>query len=761
MRKVLTVAAMRQADADTIAAGTPGRVLMARAAEGIFRAYPWRGETAIVCGSGNNAGDGYALALLLHDAGLPCRLLRLGDRFSEDGRYYYERCLAAGIPDEGCTAETALEGYAQIVDCIFGTGFHGAPAGPEAAVIEKINASGAKVIAADIPSGLSGVNGMASNCVRADVTVSVGHPQPGHYLNMAKDVVGRLVHADIGIPAPKDCLHLAEAADFGSLLAPRSALSNKGDYGYVALMGGCRRYTGAAKLASLSLAALRSGCGVSMLAIPAAIADAVTPCLLESTLYPLPDEGGFMRFDQPSLDALLGRVKALALGMGWGQGRDNAAILTHILRRFEGPLVVDADGLNTLSELDRSLLRETKARLILTPHLREFSRLSGLAKEVILADPVGAAEHFARENRVILLLKGPATIVTDGGETWLTDAGCAGMATAGSGDVLTGVLAGLLGWAPPEVQTVVFGAYLAGKAGEAAQAEMGDISMTAGDTVQKIPQILTELRQKEVRNMVYYKRIPMETLVNTRDLGGLSAGSGKVTKYGVFVRSDCPIGISEKDKALLLRYGITLSIDLRGSDEVQSTPSGMANTPGHTYIHCPISEEHRIIKSNDEPPKAPPAPPAAMPADFDLGDSYIGMLKEGMPWAKKVIELCANWDGAVMYHCFIGKDRAGIITALLLGAVGVCDTDIMMDYSASMSCLRPKYLKMGADHLPQKRGRPNFSWAFFGSIPESMEAALCYMNETYGGVPGYLKAAGISDETLAKLKAKFVEDAEY
>ena len=261
--------------------------------------------------------------------------------------------------------------------------------------------------------------------------------------------------------------------------------------------------------------------------------------------------------------------------------------------------------------------------------------------------------------------------------------------------------------------------------------------------------------------MVYYKRIPMETLVNTRDLGGWSAGPGKVTKYGVFIRTDCPLGISEKDKKFLLDHGVTLSIDLRGVDEVESQPSGMKDVPGHTYIHCPITEEHRIIKSNDGEKDAPPPPPRELPKDFNFGDTYVEMLEMGKPWAKKVFELCANWEGTVMFHCFIGKDRAGTIAALLLGAAGVCDTDIMMDYSASMSCLRPKYLKMGTDFLPKKGGRPDFSWGFFGSVPETMETALCHLKEKYGGVVGYLKDAGVSDETIQKLRDKFIEGAEY
>ncbi|MBR4702516.1 MAG: NAD(P)H-hydrate dehydratase [Oscillospiraceae bacterium] len=760
MKKVLTVEAMRRADADTIAAGTPGRELMARAARGIYESWPWQGETAILCGSGNNAGDGYALALLLRSTGHPCRLLRLGDRLSEDGRYYYEQCLAQGIPEEACSESTGLEGYEQIVDCLFGTGFRGSVTGLAAELIEKANRSKAKVVAADIPSGLSGTSGLGEPCVRADMTVSIGYPQPGHYLGKAKDAVGILKNIDIGIPAPKRYLRLAEEADFRELLAPRKNFSNKGDYGYVALMGGCRQYSGAAKLASLSRAALRCGCGVGILAVPESIAEAVTPYLLESTLCPLPEKDGCMAFDPAALDGLMGRVKALALGMGWGQGADNAKILTYILRHFEGPLVLDADALNTLASLDRSIFWETKAKLLLTPHLREFTRLSGLTKEEVLADPAEAAERYAAETGAIVLLKGPATLVTDGEETWLTDAGCPGMATAGSGDVLTGVLAGLLGWAPFGPKTAVFGAYLAGKAGEAAQAEQGDIAMTAGDTIDKIPQVLRSLRKGE-KTMVYYKRIPMETLVNTRDLGGYSAGPGKVTKYGVFIRTDCPIGISERDKKFLLDQGVTLSIDLRGVDEVESQPSGMKDVPGHTYIHCPISEEHRIIKSNDGEKEAPPPPPRELPKDFNFGDTYVEMLEMGKPWAKKVIELCAAWEGTVMFHCFIGKDRAGTIAALLLGAAGVCDTDIMMDYSAPMSCLRPKYLKMGADFLPKKGGRPDFSWGFFGSVPETMETALCHLNEKYGGVTGYLKDAGVSEETLQKLRDKFVEDAEY
>lgn len=257
--------------------------------------------------------------------------------------------------------------------------------------------------------------------------------------------------------------------------------------------------------------------------------------------------------------------------------------------------------------------------------------------------------------------------------------------------------------------------------------------------------------------MVKYKRLPLDKLVNTRDLGGYAVGKDKITKYGVFLRTDCPVEATEQDIQYLKDYGVTLSIDLRGSDEVEKTPSALKDVPGHRYIHIPINEDHKIIKSNDAEKKGP-RPMAPLPADFDLGTTYISFLEEGHEWVRKVITLCAEQPGCTMFHCFIGKDRAGIIAALILGAVGVCDTDILMDYSASMSCLRPKYSNMAPDHLPKKSGRPDYSWAFFGSVPESMETALLYLKEKYGGVVPFLLACSVKEETVQALKDKLLED---
>ncbi len=199
METVVSVETMRRSDAATIAGGVAGRTLMYRAGEGIFSAYPWRGPVAVVCGSGNNAGDGYVLALLLKRAGIPCRIFLPEARFSEDGRFYFEECRAAGIGFEVCGGAPDFTGYAEIADCLLGTGFRGEVRGEAAKVICRINQSSAAVISADINSGLSGDGFSSGLCVASALTVSVGYYKTGHFLGAADEKIGRLKNCEIGI----------------------------------------------------------------------------------------------------------------------------------------------------------------------------------------------------------------------------------------------------------------------------------------------------------------------------------------------------------------------------------------------------------------------------------------------------------------------------------------------------------------------------------------------------------------------------------
>ena len=482
MIPVLSVEAMRNADAAAIAAGTPGSVLMRRAGEGIFAAAKWAPPVAVVCGSGNNAGDGYVLALLLHEHQIDCKLFLLSEKWSADGKYYYEQCVAAGIPAEVLGDAPDFSGYQTVADCIFGTGFAGEPRGKAKAAIEAIDRSGAYVVSADINSGLAGNSGLGKTAVHSDLTVSIGYYQPGHFLNMAKDVMRAKTNIDIGIAADTYTCALAQKEEIRLAFPQRRHFSNKSDYGYIGLVGGSAKYCGAVRLAAMANAAMRGGTGVVKLAVPASLCPALRPELLESTLFPLSDKDGEIVFDENEAAAFARGLKAIAFGMGIGRESGAAALLRWLLTHYTGTLLIDADGLTLLAAEDAALLRNTAAKVILTPHNMEFSRLSGHSIEEILADPIPLAKAYAAEHRVTLLLKGPATVITDGVRTLLTDRGCPGMATAGSGDVLSGVIAALCGYNSDLLLAAAAGAYTAGLAGELAEEETGAISMTAGDT---------------------------------------------------------------------------------------------------------------------------------------------------------------------------------------------------------------------------------------------------------------------------------------
>ncbi len=507
MYPVVTNAVMRKADRDCIAAGTPAAELMYRAGKAVFSAYDWSaGHTAILCGSGNNGGDGYVLALLLQEAGFPCTIIPAEEKWSPDGRFYYEKCLAAGIPVHLWDDQTDLTAYDTLADCLFGTGFHGTLTGLYADIIRAANESGVPVVAVDIPSGLHGDSGLAAPdengiplCIRAVLTVSIGTRKVGQVLAMAKDVCGRVVNGDIGIPMTVPTAYVCEEGDFGTVLPKRQCHSHKGTYGYVAVMGGCRNYSGAVKLANLAASSLRSGCGVVKLLCAGSVLPSVAPYLLESTAVPLPDRDGDMLYDPDALDKALAGTSALAVGMGWGSGEDNEKILTWLLTHYDKTLILDADGLNCLGRMPeekrRQLLQNTPADVILTPHPKEFERISGIPMGICAANPVEHAMAYAGENGVTLLLKGTATVVTDGSVCRIVTKGCPGMATAGSGDVLSGVLAGIAGYNRAGADMTACGAYLAGLAGEMVQAETGEIGMIASDTVRYLAKAAARMQE--------------------------------------------------------------------------------------------------------------------------------------------------------------------------------------------------------------------------------------------------------------------------
>ena len=496
MEPVVTAEVMRASDKATIAGGTGEGELILRAATALRQAHDYKGPVAVVAGPGNNGADGLVLARLLAEDGVPVELFMLEESGAPGWKARMKEALAAGAVLHYPDASVSFDGFPEIVDCLFGTGFHGEAAGLAKALIEAINrahAGGSFVVSADIPSGLSGTTGLGGSAVKADLTVAIQFYKTGLFLNRAKDHTGRVVACDIGIPLTGEAAYLPDKEDFRAVLRPREHYAHKGTYGYVTMIGGCAAYGGAVKLAAMSHAALRAGAGVSRLAVPSSIVPAVSPYILEATLCPMPDEGGFMRCDEDALAGAVRGAAAVAVGMGWGRAKDNEAILRFLLTHLTVPLLIDADGINTLAAMGTDVLREATCPVVLTPHPLEFQRLSGVPAAEAAADPVRHAKDFAEAYGVTLLLKGTTTVVSDGKETLLVSRGCPGMATAGSGDVLSGILTGLLGWNKPSSLTVACGAYIAGLAGEIAERDVNPISMTSGDTARHVADAVSEM----------------------------------------------------------------------------------------------------------------------------------------------------------------------------------------------------------------------------------------------------------------------------
>ena len=289
------------------------------------------------------------------------------------------------------------------------------------------------------------------------------------------------------------------------LFPERPSDCHKGSFGYVALIGGSLEYSGAIRLAAHANAAMnnagcelpaqadaavRSGAGVATVAAPRSICPLILPQVMEATLYPLSDEAGELVFNEEEFARLCRRYDCIAFGMGIGNSDETLKAVQYLLARYERKLILDADGLNAMARLDHELIRASKAQLILTPHAKEFSKLSGMSVAETKADPVGAAKYLAAELDAVVLLKGSTTVVAgpckdaDGKEqkVLLTDRGCPGMATGGSGDVLSGILSALCVNADDPVVAAAAGAYINGAAGELAQSRRSDVTMTAADT---------------------------------------------------------------------------------------------------------------------------------------------------------------------------------------------------------------------------------------------------------------------------------------
>lgn len=250
----------------------------------------------------------------------------------------------------------------------------------------------------------------------------------------------------------------------------------------------------------------------------------------------------------------------------------------------------------------------------------------------------------------------------------------------------------------------------------------------------------------------FSRRLPVTTLYNARDLGGWPVAGGGRTKFGVFVRCARPCGLSAEDMDYLRRYGIRLSLDFRAPSETALLPSDFSSVDWAEYRNLPLlNDTAETGRQTDAAAKL-----RALPETVDWGDIYVEMTEPGMDWVREGLTLAAESDGAVLFHCFTGKDRAGIFAALLLGLAGVAEEDIIADYTVSQIYLMPVYQTMRFRFRPGRTG-PDMTDGFYRTPPENMQKYLANLRSRWGGVEGYVRAAGVTEETIARLRAKFTD----
>jgi len=457
----------------------------------------------VVCGRGNNGGDGLVAARLLLQAGAAPLVLLVGEPagLRPDPLQAWEAAVGAGVECAVCPDETALAACSDrareadlVVDALLGTGFSPPAHGTAAAAISFINGLDRPVLAVDIPSGLAADRGRFEGAaVRASATVTFGYPKPGLVLFPAAGVVGSLWLADIGFPTETDALvagdlNLATAAELARHLPPRDPQSHKGTFGHVLIVAGSRGLVGAAALAARG--ALRAGAGLVTAALPATVAPPLLAGLPEAMLLPLPDEGrGAVGPSAcPVTLKRLASADALALGPGLSRTPESAAFVREIAAAATAPLVLDADALPALAEQGPEPPGWRSGAAVLTPHPGEMARLLGVSTAAVQDDRVAAARACAARFRAVAVLKGARSVVAEpGGRAWINATGNPAMAAAGMGDVLAGVIAAHLARGIAPLDAALLGVHLHGLAGDLGAAAVGPWGLLASEVADRIP----------------------------------------------------------------------------------------------------------------------------------------------------------------------------------------------------------------------------------------------------------------------------------
>ena len=503
--RVLTAEQMREADRRTIEkVGIPSIALMENAGHQVVSAMHATIEdlenrrVGILCGRGNNGGDGLVVARLLSQQGLSVRVFLFGqaDDVVGDASTNLRIAQSLGLSivevvdrDAWDSDRSSVDECQVLVDAMFGTGLNKPLDDLLSTVVGDVNALDVPVVSVDLPSGLlADRTDPIGEAVEADITVTLAAPKVALLLPPAESWAGDLVVADIGIPAaviddvPGGRLELLTPEEVGLLIPPRPDDTHKGDFGRVLVVAGSVGKTGAAVLAGLG--ALRSGAGLVTVATPRGCVSSVSSSVPEYMTLPLPEtEDGAVAAD--ALGAILEfGCEAIAVGPGLGTSSDVSALVHGLVERSSVPLVLDADALNVFATDPRQLAGRDGVPMVITPHPGEMARLCQATSTEVQSDRLNTARRFAREHHLFVVLKGSGTVIADpDGATWINLTGNAGMSTGGVGDVLTGVTAAWLAQLGRPDYACQVAVFLHGLAGDLASEEHGEVALIASDLV--------------------------------------------------------------------------------------------------------------------------------------------------------------------------------------------------------------------------------------------------------------------------------------
>lgn len=511
--RILTAQEMRQVDRAAVEElGIPSLLLMENAAMGVVEAlgeyFPDAQTVAIFAGPGNNGGDGLALArhLLVRRYRPRIYLVTGGKSLGGDAGTQLAICRKLQIPLVEVAPDASLETVLAVaresdllVDALFGTGLTRPLEGQFAELVTALSRLPVPRLAVDLPSGLDASRGdLIGPHFQAHLTVTFAAPKVAHLFSPAAEAVGEVVVTDLGIPeelvesAPGG-LNLLVGEELAPYLEPRVPHTHKGDYGHVLVVAGSPGKAGAAILTARG--AVRSGAGLVTVAVPEPLLGTVEVGSVESMSLPLA-AGPAGELAAESVAQVLGAAEnksVLALGPGLGRGPEVEVAIREIVTRCPLPLVLDADGLNAFAGRCREI-RGRKAATLLTPHPGELARLLGVESRQVTVDRLGMTERAARETGAVVILKGHRSLVaTPEGEIFVNPTGNPGMATGGSGDVLTGMVAALLAQGYDGVAAATLGVYLHGLAGDLEAERRGEVALAAGDLLEALPEAFRHL----------------------------------------------------------------------------------------------------------------------------------------------------------------------------------------------------------------------------------------------------------------------------